>query len=94
MAQAYFDHICLKMAVRVAASASALASLHSNLGATSRILGFNSTAILFRTDLSLELNFFALFPSIDGFYDVVKVCNSRWSVGVAVEEKDRRRATS
>ena len=72
--QAYFDHICSKMVVRIAASA--LASLHSNLGTTSHLLGFNSTAILFRTDLSPELNFSALFPSIDGFYGAMKVCNS------------------
>lgn len=81
------------MAARVAASS--LASLHSNLGATSRLSGFNSTAISFRTDLSPKLSFSALFPSIDGFYGAVKVCNSgrktavvrSESGGVAVVEK-------
>ena len=62
------------MAAHVAAST--VASLHSNIGATSRLLGFNSTAISFQTDLSLKLNFSALFPSIDGFYGAMKVCNS------------------
>lgn len=84
---------CSKMAARVAASP--LASLHSNLGATSRLPGFNSTAISSRTDLSPKLSFSASFPSVDGFCGGVKVCNSgrktafirSESIGVAVVEK-------